>query len=51
MLNVLVVRYHYYGIGVRESSKYYEIMFSRKGIQGYYFIKTFCVVSKTVCAQ
>jgi len=34
IVNNLCFRYHYYGIGVKESSKYYEVMFSRKGIQG-----------------
>lgn len=33
----VLYRYHYYGIGVKETSKYYELIYSRKGIQRYWF--------------
>lgn len=28
---VLLLRYHYYGIAVKESSPYYDVMYSKKG--------------------
>lgn len=30
---LLFSRYHYYGIGVRETSEYYDIVYSAKGVQ------------------
>ena len=30
---ILAFRYHYYGIGVKESSSYYDVIYSSKGVQ------------------
>ncbi|XP_021366636.1 transcription factor RFX4-like [Mizuhopecten yessoensis] len=42
-------KYHYYGIGVRESSIYYELMYSAKGIQRSVF--TFMMMYRTHCQR
>ncbi len=34
----LCVRYHYYGIGIRETSQYYQSVYSGKGLTRYAFV-------------
>ncbi len=43
-------RYHYYGIGIKESSAYYQLSYSKKSVQMHRYC-VMCAVAQAVCPR
>lgn len=43
-------RYHYYGIGIKESSAYYQLSYSKKSVQMHRYC-VMCAVAQAACPR